>query len=51
MERKKVKKGMILAGGLGTRFLPATLCIIYWYIVVYTLQDTIIIILQQKGRI
>ena len=24
---KKVKKGMILAGGLGTRFLPATLCL------------------------
>ena len=25
--KKRVKKGMILAGGLGTRFLPATLCL------------------------
>ncbi len=25
--RKKVKKAVILAGGLGTRFLPATLCL------------------------
>ena len=25
--KKQVKKGMILAGGLGTRFLPATLCL------------------------
>ena len=25
--RQKVKKAVILAGGLGTRFLPATLCL------------------------
>ena len=25
--KKQVKKAMILAGGLGTRFLPATLCL------------------------